>query len=266
MTDNTGNVDVLVRTFNSGRTLRRCLESINKNIKYSRILIADRNSTDETISISREFDCMIMQEDCGIGKATNLLIANSSTENVLFVDSDVIVLRDDFLSKSIDLLRKPSTGAVVGLSSRYIFKFGLPLGLTLMRRRDLLRIQIPDWVQGRETYYIQEFLRRNRLKVRYIQGAMIHEGTYRSYRYWPEWQGAAIQATGSHARQLLKATGIVAMMHLNTRSVRNFAYSPIFYYRLLRGFFNPEKFGYADRRKISETDFPGAQVGLEVKK
>ncbi len=245
-------VDVLIRTFNSGRTIYDCLKSIKENIPYRKIIIADHNSTDQTITVARKFGAEVHEEEIGLGYATKLLISLAETDYVLFVDGDVSIVRSDFLSEAMKKLEMRRTGAVVGCSVGYSFLFGIPLGLTFMPLRLLKGIEMPDVIQGRETFYIDAMLRKSSLKVRYVRDAMIHRSTYRKYRYWPEWQGAQIRLTPSdHLRQMTNALAIVFMMHINSKSVKNFIYSPIYYIKLIEGYMNPGKWGSIDRRLIS---------------
>lgn len=251
-TDKTGFPDVLIRTFNSAETIGLCLKSIHDNTPFNRIIVADHNSTDGTAEIVRSMGGEVHSEELGLGYATKMLIRESSSEYVLFVDGDIEVIRNDFVDAASKYLSDRSTGAVVGCGRNHDFLYGLPLGLTMFRRRDILDIHMPDTIQGRETYYLQECLRTKSLKVRYVRDAMVHRSTYRRYRYWSEWQGAQIRMTpGRHISQLAYAIPIIYMMHLNSGSVRNYLYSPIFYIKLLSGYLNPEKFGSFDRRDFS---------------
>ena len=53
---NTGLVSVVIPTKDSGRTLRRCLDSLmTQTYQNFEILIVDKRSTDDTISIADEF-------------------------------------------------------------------------------------------------------------------------------------------------------------------------------------------------------------------
>ncbi|MBX8631109.1 MAG: glycosyltransferase family 2 protein [Thermoplasmata archaeon] len=249
--DSKDGVDVLIRTFNSGRTLRDCLQSVVSCIPYRKILIADHCSTDGTPEIAKEFGADVHTEDTGLGYATKLLISLAETEYVLFVDSDVNVVSRSFMSEAIDKFKLRNTGAVVGCALGHEFLFGLPLGLTLFPLSVVKKIHIPEWVQGRETFYFEELLDSMSLKVRYVRNAMTHTGVYRNYPFWPEWQGAQIRKTPSRRlRQLAGAWLVVLLMHLNSRSKKNFIYSPVYYSKLVRGFMNPDKWGKMDRRLV----------------
>ncbi len=248
----TGRPDVLIRTFNSAETIGLCLKSIHDNIPFNRIIVADHNSTDGTAEIAKSLGGETHSEEVGLGYATKMLISESTSEYVLFVDGDIEVIMNDFVDIATRYLADRSTGAVVGCGRDHDFLYGLPLGLTMFRRRDIMDLDMPDIIQGRETFYLQECLRTKSLKVRYVRDAMVHRSTYRRYRYWSEWQGAQIRMTpGRHISQLAYAIPIIYMMHLNSGSVRNYLYSPIFYIKLLSGYLNPEKFGSFDRREFS---------------
>jgi len=245
-------VDVIIRTFNSGHTLDKCISSIKDHIPYEKIIVVDHCSTDSTreISISHKVD--YYTEEVGLGFATKLGISKSTTEFLLFVDGDVEVVSGKFFQEALRHIKSKGVGAVVGCSVGYIFSYGLPLGLTLFERALASRVQMPDKIQGRETYYFQEYLKKNSLKVRYVKDAMIHRSEYRQMPHWPEWQGAQIRFTpGNHYRQLLWALAITFMMHFNSRNPKNIAYSSIYYFKIVIGFMNPEKWGKIDRREVS---------------
>ena len=243
--------DVLIRTFNSGDTMRSCLKSIQEHIPKRKIIVADHNSTDHTVSIAKSFGAEVHEEEIGLGYATKMLISLAETKYVLFVDGDITIVNPNFFRDAMKLLKTKNTGAVVGCALGHDFLFGIPLGLTLMPLELLKNLNIPDNIQGRETFYFEELLRKNSLRVRYVKDAMIHRSTYRKYRYWPEWQGAQIRYTPSgHFRQLVNALTVVFMMHINSKSKKNFIYSPIYYIKLLNGYSNPKKWGSIDRRII----------------
>ena len=244
-------MDVLIRTFNSGDTIRDCLTSVENHIPKRKIIVADHNSTDDTVSIAKSFGAEVHEEEVGLGYATKMLISLAETRYVLFVDGDITIVNPNFVKDAMKLFNIKNTGAVVGCALGHDFLFGIPLGLTLMPLELLKKIDMPDSIQGRETFYFEELMRKNSLKVRYVRDSMIHRSTYRKYRYWPEWQGAQIRFTPSgHFRQLVNALTVVFMMHINSKSKKNFLYSPIYYLKLLNGYSNPRKWGSIDRRII----------------
>ncbi|MEZ5356325.1 MAG: glycosyltransferase family 2 protein [Bryobacteraceae bacterium] len=92
-------VSVTVVTYNSGRFIRRCLESVlsqgHPNIE---IVVIDNASTDGTTDILEQFDgrCRIIshQENIGFAAAQNQAIALSSGRWVLTLNPDVLLLND----------------------------------------------------------------------------------------------------------------------------------------------------------------------------
>ena len=235
-------VDVLVATYNSADTLRPALAAVRRGIPVHHLIVVDHGSSDGSAEIAREFGAEVLSETVGLGHARNVALQRADTEPVLFVDGDVELVHPAFLHEAMEAYRRPRTVAVVGLARGHAFRYGLPLGLTLIGRGFAQRAGIPDRAQGRETYYLQRQARRERLRVRYVPDAMIHHGTYRRLRHWPEFQGAAIrQSSGWSLRELAYALVVVLLMHMNSRRPRHMAYTPVFYAKLLRGFLHPSR-------------------------
>jgi len=245
-------VDVLVATYESAATLPETLDTVQKYVPVHHLIVVDRSSRDGSPEIARAAGARVYDERIGLGRARNVALAVADTEPVLFVDSDVAIVCPDFYARAVEQYRRPRTAAVVGMAQGHRFCYGLPLGLTLVGRRWALSAGIPDQAQGRETYYLQRAARRQQLQTRYVLDAMRHHGSYRSAPHWPEFQGAAIRrSSGWDPRELAYAGFVVALMHLNSRRVRNVAYSPIFYLKLLRGFLDPGRWARLDRSAIA---------------
>lgn len=241
-------VDVLVATYESARTLAETLTAVRTRLPVHHLVVVDRSSRDGTAELARSFGAVVLDDRVGLGRARNLALATADTDPVLFVDSDVVLERPDFYARALEEFARPRTAAVVGMSRGHRFRYGLPLGLTLLGRKWALASGIPDDAQGRETYYLQRAARRQGLVTRYVPDAMRHHGTYRSAPHWPEFQGAAIRrSSGWNPRELAYAGMVVLLMHLNSGRVRNVAYSPVFYLKLLRGFSDPGRWARLDR-------------------
>jgi len=241
-------VDVLVATYESATTLAEALDSIRLLVPVHHLIVVDRSSRDGSADIAKAHGARVLDERTGLGRARNLALATADTDPVLFVDSDVVIERPDFYARALEAYARPRTAAVVGMNLGHRFRYGLPLGLTMIGRRWALSAGIPDDAQGRETYYLQRAARQLKLSTRYIPDAMRHHGTYRALPHWPEFQGAAIRrSSGWDPRELAYAAEVVLLMHLNSRRARNVAYSPVFYLKLLRGFFDPGRWSRLDR-------------------
>lgn len=254
LTDPRAPVDVLVATYNSARDLEACLAAARAFLPIGKLVVVDRNSTDATVEIARRFGAEVHFEEIGLGYARTLALSRATTEFVLFLDGDVILRRSDFLERALEGFRDARVEAVVGTAVGHRFLYGLPLGLTLVRRSWASAIAIPPSAQGAETFYLRRALRRQHRRVRYVPDAMDHRSVYR-VRNWPEWQGAQLRrAAGFSVYELAYAFAVVLLIHLNSRRFRNALYTPIFYAKLLRGYFAPDRWGTLDRRRTVPSD------------
>jgi GT2 family glycosyltransferase len=91
-------VSVTIVTYNSGRFIKRCLESIlEQDYPFKEVIVVDNNSTDGTIDILEPFEdrCRIVynEENIGFAAAQNQAIAASNAEWVLTLNPDVLLLQ-----------------------------------------------------------------------------------------------------------------------------------------------------------------------------
>jgi len=83
-------ISVVIQTFNSGKYLRQCLESVRN---FDEIVVCDMHSSDDTLSIAKEYEArIVMHEPCGIVEpARNFAIAQATGDWILVVDSDEVI-------------------------------------------------------------------------------------------------------------------------------------------------------------------------------
>src|ERR1041384_3031318 len=99
-------VSVTIVTYNSGRFIKRCLESVLEQ-KYPNleIIVIDNASTDGTVDLLEPFQetCRIHHntENVGFAAAPNQAIALSSGEWVLTLNPDMLFL-PDFIQALVD--------------------------------------------------------------------------------------------------------------------------------------------------------------------
>jgi GT2 family glycosyltransferase len=91
-------VSVTIVTYNSGRFIKRCLESVlDQQYPFKEIIVVDNNSSDGTIDILEPFEdrCRIVynEENIGFAAAQNQAIALSNAEWVLTLNPDVLLLQ-----------------------------------------------------------------------------------------------------------------------------------------------------------------------------
>ena len=91
-------VSVTIVTYNSGRFIKKCLESVlDQAYPFKEIIVIDNNSSDGTIDILEPFEdrCRIVynEENIGFAAAQNQAISLSSAEWVLTLNPDVCLLQ-----------------------------------------------------------------------------------------------------------------------------------------------------------------------------
>ena len=124
-------VTVTVVTYNSGRFIKRCLESVLEQ-KYGslEVVVIDNASTDGTVDILEQFAdrCRIYYNDENIGfaAAQNQAIALSQGDWVLTLNPDVLLL-PDFIQALVDAGHvDPKAGTVCGKLLTIRPSFDLP--------------------------------------------------------------------------------------------------------------------------------------------
>jgi glycosyltransferase involved in cell wall biosynthesis len=85
-------VSIIIPTYNSGKTLLGCLESIySQSYPFFEVIIVDNYSTDDTVEIAEQFGAKIIQAKSNPAMARNIGIRNSTGKYLLFLDSDQVV-------------------------------------------------------------------------------------------------------------------------------------------------------------------------------
>jgi GT2 family glycosyltransferase len=92
-------VAVTIVTYNSGRFIKRCLESVlDQRYPFVEVIVIDNCSTDGTIDILEQFEgrarIIYNDENIGFAAAQNQAISVSNTEWVLTLNPDVLLLPD----------------------------------------------------------------------------------------------------------------------------------------------------------------------------
>ena len=114
-----GKICVAIVTYNSGRYIRRCLESVlrQKGVPLD-VIVVDNASSDDTREILEDFEGRIRiirsETNLGFAEAQNRAIRSSVSEWVLTLNPDVLLL-PGFLQKLLDAGQSDANaGAVCG--------------------------------------------------------------------------------------------------------------------------------------------------------
>jgi glycosyltransferase involved in cell wall biosynthesis len=234
-----GKLTLCVCTYNSAKTLPLCLASLKRVVPGSQLLVIDHCSEDGTVEIARKFTSKIFSETNGLGYARQLCFDLTDTEYIVFVDSDVEIVKVDFFEVATSVLQNKEYGAVVGMAVGHRFRYGLPASLLVLRKGDFAGRIIPGYIDARETYFIQKRLYEQKLETYYVLDSMVHRSQFREFK--PEWEGANTRVLpDSKLKELLFALKVVLLLSLNSRKMKNILYVPVFYVKFLYGFVKPE--------------------------
>jgi GT2 family glycosyltransferase len=124
-------VSVTIVTYNSGRFIKRCLESVlAQKYRCKEIIVIDNASTDGTVDILEQFEdrCRVVYNDENIGfaAAQNQAIRISNGEWILTLNPDVLLL-PNFIQALVDAGQvDPHVGTVCGKLLAILANFDLP--------------------------------------------------------------------------------------------------------------------------------------------
>src|SRR5271168_35692 len=124
-------VSVTLVTYNSGRFIKRCLESVLEQ-KYPNleVIVVDNASTDGTVDLLEQFadSCQIYynEENIGFAAAQNQAIGLSSGEWVLTLNPDVLLLKNFIKELAEAGQMDPKVGSVCGKLLTIRASFDLP--------------------------------------------------------------------------------------------------------------------------------------------
>jgi len=83
-------VSIVIPTYNSEKTLLRCLESIKRqSYKNIEIIVVDRFSKDRTVEIAKRYGAKVIQIYGERTRAKNIGLKQAQGKYVLFIDSDM---------------------------------------------------------------------------------------------------------------------------------------------------------------------------------
>jgi glycosyltransferase involved in cell wall biosynthesis len=181
-------IDVVVRTYNSGKYLDACLKGIREAFNVNRLIVIDHHSTDETISIAKKYDATIYYESQGIGYALGLGISKAETSIFAVIDSDVVLVKGKWVDSLYRKFDNPRIGGV-GLRMfsdeplwrkeycAYYFrvkdfegiKSGEWVNAYIIRKKALGRhFHIPDYLRSYEHVYLKDSIIRNGYEIDFV--------------------------------------------------------------------------------------------------
>ncbi|WP_428311152.1 glycosyltransferase family 2 protein [Hydrocarboniphaga sp.] len=97
-------VSLIVATYNSEKTLHRCLQSVRQQTESVQLIIVDNCSTDRTMAVAAEFapQAVVCEKDRGVYDAWNKGIARASGSWIIFLGSDDYFKNANSIQRVVD--------------------------------------------------------------------------------------------------------------------------------------------------------------------
>jgi len=182
-------VDVSVVTYNSGKTLDKCLNSIEKYVPVNRLLIGDGGSTDNTLKIARDHGAKIYLfrgEENKIGRIRYKLAELAETDWLLYVDSDVYLYQtfwprvSRYVMEGVGMIMAAQDGHPSPLQKYFEWrnrKFGfITFSNTLVPRAVLLKVkELLNTHTGEDAIYGKRILEMGLKIVRIYEHLSFHD-------------------------------------------------------------------------------------------
>jgi len=113
-------VSVVIPTYNSEKTLVKCLESIkNQTYKNVEIIIVDKFSKDKTVEIAHNYGAKVFQLNVERAEAKNFGLKKATGKYVCFIDSDM-ELTKNVVKESVNLTEKDEKIAGIIIPERSV--------------------------------------------------------------------------------------------------------------------------------------------------
>lgn len=101
MNDNAPLVSVIIPSYNSAKTLDKCLGSVrSQDHSNLEIILVDKGSKDGTSELAQKYGAKLLIKDCERAEAKNIGLENAMGKYVCFIDSDM-ELTEHVLSESV---------------------------------------------------------------------------------------------------------------------------------------------------------------------
>lgn len=147
-------VTVVIPTKNAGDALRNVLSAVfSQKTEYSyEVICVDSGSSDNTISIIKEFDCKLFEippEDFGHGKTRNYGASKGTGEFIIFITQDACPATDTWLQNFIDAMKSDSE-IVGGFGTHYPYP-----DCNVFDKRDL-KVHFDGFGNKNTVYYLED--------------------------------------------------------------------------------------------------------------
>ena len=106
---------IIIVTWNTAEITKKCVETINKYLPNSAIIVVDNGSKDNTVELLRPFKNVKIVENhanLGFAKANNIGLKYTNTDYIVFMNSDIELLDSSLLEMINYLQQNPKIGII----------------------------------------------------------------------------------------------------------------------------------------------------------
>ncbi len=111
-------ISVIIVTFNSGETIKKCLSSVLENSPGTEIIVVDNNSSDNTVEIIKSFKEKVVLveagDNLGFSKSNNLGASFAKGNFLVFLNPDTEILERTSLERLRNVLVENSIFGLIG--------------------------------------------------------------------------------------------------------------------------------------------------------
>jgi len=113
-------VSAVIPTYNSEKTLEKCLKSIRRQTyRNLEIIVVDKFSKDRTVEIAKRYGARIIYDEGERTRAKNIGLKKAKGKYVLFVDSDM-ELSKDVVEECVELAEKNNKVGGIIIPERFV--------------------------------------------------------------------------------------------------------------------------------------------------
>lgn len=241
-------VGVVVPTYNGGRYLKSCLESIvsGQTLKPDRVIIVDGGSTDNTLAIAAECGVPSVITSPNRCSQRNLGKSIVSTDYVLFIDQDMI-LEPEVIKECYEMSRNDDDSSAIVIRER-MGGNGYWSAVRGFQREffDVWWLEAARWFSsevfdsvhgydtemvGFEDWDLDERVRKQGVLISRSRATVIHDEGGPSYRGLLRKKAYAAEAMSTfsdrHPARAKLCFGALARARLFLRQPKQFLYHPV---------------------------------------
>lgn len=107
---------IIIVTWNTAQITKKCIDTINQFIPGQEIIVVDNGSQDNTVEVLKNIKNVKLIENkanLGFAKANNIGLRFTTSEYILFMNSDIELI-DNSLLKMMDFLKNNSDIGIIG--------------------------------------------------------------------------------------------------------------------------------------------------------